>query len=84
MICIPVDADQPLVGYRVADELGLGVRLDRYQMTSNDVRSAIHKVLNDRSYYERADRFSQLSRKSIGYRNGAKLINEFLLKNNSV
>ena len=78
MICIPVDADQPLIGYRVADELGLGVRLDRIKMNSNEIRSAIHKVLRDKSFYERIDHFSKLSRKSIGYRNGARLVLDVL------
>jgi len=81
MICVPIYADQPLVAYRVADELGLGVHLNRYVMTSKDIRAAIHKIFNDKSYYERTNRFSKLSRRCIGYENGAKLINDYLLNN---
>ena len=78
MICIPLVDDQPLVAYRVADELGLGIRLDFTIMNSNDVRKAIHKILNNKSYYERMERYSKLSRNHSGYSNGAKLIIEHL------
>jgi UDP:flavonoid glycosyltransferase YjiC (YdhE family) len=47
-------------------------------MNSNEIRSALHQILRDRSYYERADRFSKLSRKSIGYKNGARLVLDVL------
>ena len=80
VVCIPLVDDQPLVAYRVADELGLGIRLDFTRMDSNDVRKAIRKILNDKSYYERMDRYSKLSRNHVGYSNGAKLIIDHLKK----
>ena len=82
MICFPLTADQPLVAYRISDELGLGVRLDFTTMTTNDIGQSVCKVLNDRSFYERADRYSKLSRQYVGYSNGAQLINDFIKKKN--
>ncbi len=80
MICFPLTADQPLVAYRISDELGLGVRLDFTTMTTDDIGNSICKVLNDRSFYERADRYSKLSRKYVGYSSGAQLIADILKK----
>ena len=54
-MAIPLVEDQPLNGYRIADELGLGVRLDFTTMNTNDIRKAIHTVLHDKSYDERMD-----------------------------
>lgn len=80
MICFPLTADQPLIAYRISDELGLGVRLDFSTMTTDDIGKSICKVLNDGSFYERADRYSKLSRQYIGYSNGAQLIADFFKK----
>ena len=80
MVCIPVDTDQPLVAYRVADELGMGISLDYAVMSPNDIYQAVHKVVNDKSYYERTDRFSKISNSYPGYLNGANLIIDLLNK----
>ena len=56
MVSIPVDADQPLVSNRICNELNLGISLDYGLMTSNDIRRAVHKIFNDKSYYERLDK----------------------------
>ncbi len=77
-MAIPLVEDQPLNGYRIADELGLGVRLDFTTMNTNDIRKAIHTVLHDKSYYERMDLHSKLSRKHVGHTKGAELILEYL------
>jgi glucuronosyltransferase len=78
MICIPFGADQPLVAYRVADELGLGIRFDFTKLTSDAVRGAVHKIFSNKSYYERVDHYSKLSRNYIGHFNGAELIMDLL------
>jgi UDP:flavonoid glycosyltransferase YjiC (YdhE family) len=80
MICVPINADQPVVAYRVADELGLGVNFDFTKMTSNDIRQAVHKIFNDKSYYERIDHYAEISKKHNGYSNAAKLISELLIE----
>ena len=78
MLCIPIDSDQPLVAYRVANELGLGISLDFTTMTENDVCKAVERIFADETYFERAYRYSMISHKHQGHLNGAKLIIEFL------
>jgi len=80
MVCVPISSDQPLVAYRIADELGLGVRLDFVDMKSEQVRNASHRILSDKSYYIRAERFSKLSKEYKGSLNGAHLIKSELKK----
>ena len=74
MICIPIDTDQPLVAYRVANELGLGISLDFTTMTENEICQAVEKILSDETFYERTYRYSMISHKHQGYLNGANLI----------
>jgi UDP:flavonoid glycosyltransferase YjiC (YdhE family) len=81
VVAIPLVDDQPLVAYRIADELGLGIRLDFTKMNSNDIRKAVHTILQDKSYYERMDMHSKLTRKHAGHLNGAKLVLEYLTNN---
>ena len=81
MVCLPIDIDQPLIAYKVADEMGLGVRLNYYMLNSNDLRFSIHKIFKNKSYYERVDRYSKISRKYLGYVNGSELIYDALRKN---
>ena len=78
MLCIPIDTDQPLVAYRVANELGLGISLDFTTMTENDICKAVKKILADETYFERTYRYSMISHKHQGHLNGANLIIEFL------
>lgn len=78
MVSIPVDADQPLVSNRICNELNLGISLDYGLMTSNDIRRAVHKIFNDKSYYERLDKYSKISKEHIGYINGANVIYDCL------
>ena len=79
MVCIPIDADQPLVSHRVT-QLDIAVSLDFTKMTSNDIRRAVHKIFNDKSFYERIDHYAELSKKYNGYSNAAKLISELLME----
>ena len=78
MVSIPVDADQPLVSNRICNELNLGISLDYGLMTSNDIRRAVHKIFNDKSYYERLDKYSKISKEHVGYINGANVIYDCL------
>ena len=80
MVCLPIDIDQPLIAYKIADEIGLGVRLDYYKLDSNDLRGAVHKILKNKSYYERIDRYSKMSRNYVGYKKGYELIYSVLDK----
>ena len=74
MVCVPIGADQPLVAYRICDELGLGIRLDYRTMTSNDIYLAVKRILNDSSYRLRTQRYSQLSKMNRGAENARDLI----------
>jgi UDP:flavonoid glycosyltransferase YjiC (YdhE family) len=78
MVSIPVDADQPLVSHRICNELNLGISLDYTEMTSSDIRRAVHKIFNDKSYYERLDNYSKISKQHVGYVNGANVIYDCL------
>ena len=49
-------------------------------MTSDDVRRAVHKIFNDKSYYEKISLFTDLSKKHNGHANAAKLISDLLLE----
>ena len=80
MICVPISADQPIVAYRIADELGIAVRLDLVTFTNADVRRGMHTIFNDKQFYVRMDRLSKISHEYPGYLNGAKLIMEVLEK----
>jgi UDP:flavonoid glycosyltransferase YjiC (YdhE family) len=80
MVCVPISSDQPLVAYRVADELGLGVRLDFVDMKPEQVRNAAHTILSDKSFFLRAARFAKFSKEYKGYYNGAQLIKSELEK----
>lgn len=80
MVSIPISADQPLVAYRIADELGIAVRLDLETFNGEDVRNAMHKIFDDKQYYVRVDRLSKISHEYPGYKNGAKLIMDLLEK----
>ena len=80
MLCIPIDADQPLVAYRACDELGVAVKLDLVSFNAEDVRKAMHKIFDDEQFFIRADRLSKISHLYPGYSNGAKLIMDLLEK----
>ena len=80
MICIPVYGDQPPVAYRCADELGLGVRIPYDDVSAARVKNAILEVVNDKSYFERAGLFAQISRKYDGPQIASNLILQYLQK----
>jgi UDP:flavonoid glycosyltransferase YjiC (YdhE family) len=67
---------------KLADELGLGIRLDNADIKSTQIRTAIHKIFDDVNYYERARRHSIFSRKYSGQAAGIKIIMKCLEKYN--
>ena len=70
--------DQPLVAYRVADELGLGIRLQANDLDCAVLKDSILKVLNDETFAERCLLYRDISRKYDGHENTVKLIQELL------
>ena len=83
LVCLPIDFDQPAVAYRVADELGFGVRLQKNKVNAENIKNAMHQVLNDKAYQERIVRFSQISRRYNGNSISAQIVNDYIanLKN---
>ena len=81
MVCIPVISDQPSVAYRVADELGLGIRLSYRDFTAEHVRQAIEDIFRDNGYLERSLLYAKISRKYKGTVNASKIVIEFLQSN---
>ena len=78
MVCIPIFVDQPLVAHRVADELGLGIRLDFDKFTSDQLAESMTKVLTGKSYLERSLTYAQISRKYDAVTEGARIIMDYL------
>ena len=74
LVCIPLDVDQLQVAYRVADELGAGIRLDHRTMTAPTVAQAIIDLLSDEDYSDRVKRLSVLSHKHNGVVNAANIL----------
>ncbi|RNA00058.1 glycosyl transferase [Brachionus plicatilis] len=64
IIGIPIKADQPLVAHRICEELKFGVRLDPFEIDSNNLQNAISKILNDDSYSTNIKEMSKISKNS--------------------
>jgi len=86
MICLPMalGVDQPLVAYRVADELGMGIRLQANGLDCAVLKDSILKVLNDETFAERCLLYRDISRKYDGHQNTVKLIQELLRDSTNV
>ena len=69
-----------MVAYRVADELGLGIRLDTKKLSFQSVRKAAHKVLAYSSYSDRVKSLSEISQTYKGVKAANEIIFEFLNK----
>ena len=80
LICIPITADQPRNSYRVADELGLGIRLDKHTLTKEKLINAISEITNDNSYHERMIRFAAISREYNGAQNAKDIILNYIMQ----
>jgi UDP:flavonoid glycosyltransferase YjiC (YdhE family) len=83
VICIPIQADQPLVARRMADELNLGKQFDPLDLNVDKLARAINEILSDSSYLERTLALSRISRKHDGNVNGCKEILNFLYAKNN-
>jgi len=78
MVCIPLDADQPLVAKRVSDDLSLGIRLNPVKLNVAEIADSIDRVLSDDKYKKNIEELSRVSAKYNGSVEGARLIIEFL------
>ena len=74
MLCLPQEADQPFNAYRVADELGFGIRMNTGHINVKYIKKAIEKLIIDNSYLCRLIRFSYFDEKHNGVNNSVKEI----------
>lgn len=82
IICLPLSGDQPFVAWRVADELGVGVRLQpNDDLTVEVVETAMRKVLRDPSYRLKALALSQISKGYSGHKSAVEHTVQFLRDN---
>ena len=77
VICIPIMGDQSLVALRLCDELNFGKKLDYNKFTSNQIRTYIHELLENKKYFENILELTKLSRKQNGVETGVNLIEEY-------
>lgn len=82
IICLPLSGDQPFVAWRVADELEMGIRLQPDKnLTIEKVKDAIHEILFNPKYRQKAHDLSVISKRYAGHKDACENIVEFLLKN---
>lgn len=82
IICLPLSGDQPFVAWRVADELGIGIRLQADdELTVNKVKEAVSEILNKPIYRERANDLSLISKRYRGHELAAEHLVNFLNQN---
>ena len=78
VVCLPVNSDQPRNAYRIADELGCGIRLRLETFTPDELAKAAEEVLNDMAYSDRVYRLSQASRTHNGVQNACELMLKYI------
>lgn len=85
IICLPLSGDQPFVAWRVADELGIGIRLQPDStLTIDKVKNSIQKILSDPSYRQRAYDLSLISKQYCGHKKAVEHIIDFISQNEKV
>lgn len=82
IICLPLSGDQPFVAWRVADELGVGVRLQpNDDLTVDVVEQAMRKVLSNPSYRQKALALSKISKCYSGHKSAVEHTIQFVKDN---
>lgn len=66
-------ADQPVVAYRICDELGLGIRCKHSKLTPTSIQAAVYTILSEKAFAARMHSHSLVSRKSRGLSDSVKL-----------
>ncbi|WP_440115340.1 macrolide family glycosyltransferase [Paenibacillus sp. QZ-Y1] len=77
LIMLPLTSDQPRVASRV-QELGAGVIVDKNNLTSDVLKSAVLEVLGNVSYREHAEVIGKTLRDAGGYKQAARAIKNFI------
>ena len=74
IICLPLSGDQPFVAWRVADELGMGIRLQPdSNLTIEKVKNTINEILKNPVYRNRANDLSKISKRYNGHKTACDL-----------
>ncbi|PPA93558.1 macrolide family glycosyltransferase [Brevibacillus laterosporus] len=76
LVMLPIINDQPVIAQRVK-ELGAGVLLDFQNLSSEDIKQAVHEVLQNPIYQERAKIISQSFHKAGGHNKAADEVFKF-------
>ncbi|MBU5440414.1 macrolide family glycosyltransferase [Paenibacillus sp. MSJ-34] len=76
LIVVPMAADQPMVGERVA-ELGAGIMLDRHTMTADRLRDAVEEILQTPEYAVHSARIGDGLRAAGGQKKAIEEIRRF-------
>jgi MGT family glycosyltransferase len=78
VICLPIQADQPLNAIRVCDELKMGKKLDFTNFTSEQLYSDIREVLENKSYLRNVLEFTEISQKTNGCQRAGRIISQYI------
>ena len=85
IICLPLCGDQPFVAWRVADELGRGIRLQPdSSLTVEKVKESINEILTNPIYQQRATDLSKVSQKYNGHVTACDLTVDLILRNDEL
>ena len=84
IICLPLSGDQPFVAWRVADELGMGIRLQPdASLTVERVKESIAEILRNPTYKQQAAHLSQISQTYAGHVTACDLTVSFIQQNDA-
>ena len=85
IICLPLSGDQPFVAWRVADELGMGIRLQPDStLTVDKVKESINQILTNPSYKQQATHLSKISQTYTGHVTACDLTINFIQENDEL
>ena len=74
--------DQPLIAWRVADELGIGIKLlVDSDLSVNRVKNAVSELLDDPIYRKRVTDISIISKRFVGHKLAVQHIINYLHQN---
>lgn len=79
MVLIPDTQEQTALSQQVA-ELGAGICLYKHRITREILLSAVEKILNNKSYYEKAALVKNSLHKKGGYKEAADEIEKYIAK----
>jgi hypothetical protein len=77
-ICLPTTFDQQLVSSRICNKLKLGKSLNVEKLSPNEMRNAIHRILENPKYLRNILKFSEISQQCNGVKNGSTIISDYL------